>query len=515
MRVIGRILGIVFAVLVAAIIGGAIYLQDANRLKPELESLLADNSDYTVEIKGDVSWVLLPPLTLDIAQVSLKSDDGSQNIDAASLNLKLDLSAMWEDINQWQVSELHLVDTVLIEDGARTEIKQLDILNFRLKSPTPVHLDLVHTSAEDSAPLAMTLDGLMTYFPATDATNERGATGQKIVLTDTAITSALVEGICQIEASEVLTQPISLPTPTKEDLLPLETLLNYDLVAQCDLTKLESGSETFTDTHVEITNVAGMLDLMIDVQDFMGGTLLADVGVDMQQDPIQWTVLPEVSGVDSQRMLDWNDRRLQWIAALGFDSNIKMQGNTIDALANSVNASSEFDGGQGQINIAKIKEQLMKLAAFASRSEEIANWPDMWDYQEFTGRWNINGAAQDLKFAIDNMSIDANGDYDYLTDTIDMMANITIYEPPEGSPYKINPLLQGTPIPVRCTGAAEDPQCRLDQKAAQQIVARALTSDDDSGLRKKLEQKIDEEIPEEYRETARGLLDLLGRSLSN
>ena len=47
----------------------------------------------------------------------------------------------------------------------------------------------------------------------------------------------------------------------------------------------------------------------------------------------------------------------------------------------------------------------------------------------------------------------------------------------------------------------------------QQMISKALIEGDQSGLRRKLEKKIDENVPEEYRETARGILDLLGRSL--
>jgi len=157
----------------------------------------------------------------------------------------------------------------------------------------------------------------------------------------------------------------------------------------------------------------------------------------------------------------------------------------------------------------------MQFAALTRQSDRAADWPDLWDYEQFSGRWNIDGAIHSLKFALDNMSVDANGEYDYLTDTIDMLANVTVNEAPETSPFQINPLLQGTPIPIRCTGAVDDPTCELDRNAAQNTVAKALQSGDDSGLRRKIEQKIEEDVPEEYRETARGLLDILGRALDN
>ena len=507
MRVFGRILGFAFALLVALLVGAYIFLQDANRLKPELEALLAENSDYTVKIAGDISWVLFPPLQLEIREVVFERNDASERIDAATLSLKMDLSAMWQDINQWRVTELHLADTSLHQDATTTVIKQLDITDFQLGEPAPFYLDLVYTAEPDGPPMAATVDGTFTYSPAT-ATG-----GQRIVLLNSEVKADVGQGICQLDASEILSPSAALPASDPQDLLPLAILGSYDFSAQCALSELTIGTETFHDSNVEITNVAGDLNVLVDVQDFMGGTLLTDVDVDMNQAPIAWTVLPEINNVDSQRLLDWTERRLQWIAPIGFNSSIKMRGNTEAALAQSVTAASEFDGGQGQLNITKIKEQLMKISAFTQRSEEVAGWPDLWDYQEFTGRWNIAGPVHDLKFALDNMSVDASGNYDYQTDALDMLANVTINEAPENSPFRINPLLEGTPIPVRCTGPSADPKCRVDQDAAQKIVARALQSNDDSGLRRKLEDKIDEEVPEEYRETARGILDLLGRAL--
>ena len=48
---------------------------------------------------------------------------------------------------------------------------------------------------------------------------------------------------------------------------------------------------------------------------------------------------------------------------------------------------------------------------------------------------------------------------------------------------------------------------------AKALIATALTGEADNGLRRKLEEKIDEEVPEEFRGVARDLLDILGRAL--
>ncbi len=502
-----RIVGMLVAGLVVLLIIAAYWAQDANNLKPELEALIAENSDYQARFNGDLSWQLFPPLRLQVQQLELSRED--ERIDIRELQLSMDVSAMWEDINQWRVTELQLRDTTRQQGEARSRIESLTVQDFRPGQPAPFSLTGEHLSQADDTPMAAVLEGTFTYHPAS------ANSGQRVVLSDTQVDTAMATGLCQADLAE-LTSPIKqAPAEREQDLLPLTTLLSYDLTADCQLSALTLGSETFQQSTLSLTNVAGQTNVLLDVKDFLGGTLVADIDIDNTRTPVAWTVVPDMQNVDSQRLLDWTEQNLQWIAPVAFNSTIRMYGNSEQELASSIQATSEFDGGQGQLNIATLKQQLMRIALLLRQTEEVEQWPDVWDYQEFTGRWNVNGPVHDMKFAIDNMSVDANGEYDYLGDAMDMLLNITVHEPPEGSPFDVNPLLQGTPIPVRCTGPSAEPKCRLEEKAVQQLVARALTQGDDSGLRRKLEEKIDEEVPEEYRDAARGLLDLLGRALEN
>lgn len=502
-----RIVGMLFAGIIVLLIIAAYWIQDANNLKPELEALIAENSGYTATFKGDISWQLFPPLRLQVQQLELRQED--EFISVGDLQVTMDVSAMWEDINQWQVSQLQLRDTTRRKADASTQIDTLTVSDFRPQQPAAFALTGEHLSKPGDEPFAAILEGTFIYYPAT------ATKGQRIALTDTQVDTAIASGLCQADVTELLKPAATAPVEREDDLLPLATLLGYNLTADCQLSALTLNNQTFERSNVSLTNVAGQTNVLLDVKDFLGGTLVADVDVDAAASPVAWTVVPDLQNVDSQRLLEWTEQNLQWIAPVAFNSTIRMYGNSTAELANSVQATSEFDGGQGQLNIATLKQQLMRIALLVRQTEELEQWPDVWDYQEFTGRWNINGPVHDMKFAIDNMSVDANGEYDYLGDAMDMLLNVTVHEPPEDSPFNVNPLLQGTPIPVRCTGPSTEPKCRLEEDAVQQLVARALTQGDDSGLRRKLEEKIDEEVPEEYRDAARGLLDLLGRALED
>ena len=98
---------------------------------------------------------------------------------------------------------------------------------------------------------------------------------------------------------------------------------------------------------------------------------------------------------------------------------------------------------------------------------------------------------------------------------MDMLAELQFTTLADGQMFDVNPLLMDLPIPIRCVGAANEPSCGLVADAAQRIVAKVLTSDENSALRAKLDEKIEEEVPEQYRDAARGLLDLLGNALEN
>ena len=62
-------------VLIALVVGAAAWwLQDANRLKPNLERLLSEQSGAAVSIRGDLSWQLFPPIELTAESVHIDFD---------------------------------------------------------------------------------------------------------------------------------------------------------------------------------------------------------------------------------------------------------------------------------------------------------------------------------------------------------------------------------------------------------------------------------------------------------
>ena len=511
MRFVSRFLTVIFVLFVAVAGGLFFYLQNAERLKPDLEAFILEQTGVAVDINGELSWQLFPPLELHMADV--RAIDDGVDAHAATLSLRMDLSAMWQDVNSWKVNALQLTETTIKNESGVTELTELSITDFTPGEPAQLFIDGSYLSekegeseGENEEPIPAVLEGQVTYFPASDTSPEA------IRFTKTHVTSTNVAAVCDIDANENGKSVATLPE-TSDDLLPINELRTIDLVADCSLKSLTVGTETFTNGSVKVTSMSDNLNVYVEVADFIGGKLFTEVDVNLATQPIRWLVMPELENVDSQRLVDWTDRSVHWIAPLALQGEMQMSGNTEAELFDSIRSEQDFNGGQGEIDITALKAQLSQIAALTKSSDSFAEWPDKWNYQTFTGKLLTRGKQQVLNVQLDNLFIEGDGTYDYLTDKVNMLAHVTFKEAPEGSPYAVNALLQDTPLPVRCRGAASDVSCKLDSGATQDLIAGALRADSDTGLRRKLEEKIDEKVPEEYRETARGILDAIGRAL--
>ncbi|MDH3643985.1 MAG: AsmA-like C-terminal region-containing protein, partial [Gammaproteobacteria bacterium] len=299
----------------------------------------------------------------------------------------------------------------------------------------------------------------------------------------------------------------------EDDLIPLDVWRGYDWQGTCNLEHLTVEDQRFAPAMLALNNKDAKGDNVLTIPEFFGGSARLTLAIDAHDDPIRWALTPDLQGVDSRQLLAWLDQRLQWIAPLAYGGTLTFQGNTPDAFVASLSGETSFDGGQGAISITKIKQPLLAIATLLQEPEQISRWPDMWDYERLVGNWRVDQQHHNLDFALDNLTVIADGDYDVAGDELDMLAELTFETLPEGRMFDVNPLLMDLPIPVRCRGALENPKCRVDDKAAQRLVASALTSKEGSAMREKLDQKIEENVPEEYRDAARDLLDMLGGAL--
>ncbi|HEX7037595.1 MAG TPA: AsmA family protein [Pseudomonadales bacterium] len=491
-----RYLLITAAVLAAAAAGAALFLlQDPNRFKPQLEALIADGTGVPVTIGGDLGWRLWPPVSITAAGVT--ADYEGQRWQVGRLAVELDALAVLRDPADWRVESLTVEDTTMTDQGAVLTVQRARLSDLAPNRAAPLTAELSYAPA-GGEPLPVTLDGRLAIDPDTLA----------LALEETRFETPQAVGTCNLEATPAA-NPKPAPPATEADLIPVDVFRAWSWVGDCLLDWVELDGERFEQVALDLRNDAGDSALLARLPRFFGGEAVADVAIDAREEPVRWTVTPTLTGVNSRELMAWLDQPLDWIATLAYGGTLRFEGNNAAELAASVSGETHFDGGDGRIDIAEVRRQVLALAAMFNETERIERWPEVWDYRRLEGTWRIDGHRHVLDAALDNLKLVAEGDYRPLEDELDMLLTLEFGNDPALPVFDLNPLLYDLPIPVRCRGTLAEPECRVDPDAAQRIVASAM-SGENSKLRSTLERKIEEDVPEEYRDAARSLLDLLG-----
>ncbi len=479
--------------LVVIVVAAALFwwIQDANRLKPQLESLLSESLEMPVTIDGDVAWKLWPPIYAT-AQ-NLTADDGESKYAVSSLQLRVTFVDLFSGVSDWQVSSLKLQNVDITSTTGATHLDRLNITDYQ----PGAWASLIAEGASDGTSFNVIGDFLHADEESFKVTgrNLRVSTGD---------VTAECEGVLTEASTEVAARD-----PQTDTLLPLDLIEAYRWTAECNIPQFTANDTTFTDISVQLLNDDEHMRTALSVPNFFNGAATFLLTNQVTNETASWSLQPAVSGAHTQPLMTWLGKPLDWQGELELDGTLKARGNTLPEIMRSLSGIINYDGGEGDIDISEIKQQVASLARYTKEASSVNNWPDTWHYKHFVGAWRIDGRNQRMDFALDNLTVLAEGQVDLLQDQLDMDASMTFGDDDEYTKFDVNPLLVGLPIPAQCRGSLAEAQCKLDQSQALKNVGRALSSGEGTALRSKLEEKIDEEVPEQYRDAARSLLDLL------
>lgn len=500
MRVVRFALILAFVLAAAGAAAAAYVLHDPNRFRPEIETLIARQTGVPVRIAGDLSWSLWPSVSLAAGDVSAEQDGRAWSVSA--LTIGLDPLTLLDPPEQWTVASLRVAALTFEQGGQVLEVVDAHLRDFTPGTPAPFTAALRLPGGPAREPVPVRLSGRIDLDPATLA----------MTLEDTRIESDAGEGTCNLAG-----RPNGLPAGPDDGpdaLLPAGQIRAHDWHGRCSFDWLMWNDRRFDNVTVTSEGNRGIVEVTVDAPAFFGGSAGVEVTLDAATAPLHWTIEPTLDGVHSQAVIEWLGQDLHWAAPLAYGGRLTLSGNTPEALAASVNGRTRFDGGQGEIDISRVRADLIDLADRLNAGERIRNWPELWRYQRFVGDWRIDGPRHQLDMDLDNLSVTGAGTYQPLRDELDMRFELEFGQNPDLPVFDIDPLLYGLPIPLQCQGSLAAPACRVDPDAAAQIVTRALKDGGDDGLRRRLEQRIDQEVPEEYRDAARSLLEAFSRSAS-
>ncbi len=486
--------------LVALVIvtGGVILwlLQDPNRYKPELESLIADAMGVDLKIDGDLSWQLWPPVTLSAADISFADEETNYQI--GSLGVQADLRSLLTGDRELKLQNIRVSDLVITDKelGDITRVHRLQLDDFVVGKPSPLSVQATLESP-DKPTVEVALQTQLTYNRIADSGS----------LQDMSFDYDGIKGTCDVALSHLGRKPLRKDKRSKDDVLPLSTFRSMDWVADCSLPEYMLGQTVIHDITVHSENKAAHSRNVIKVPDLFGGWLQLIAEIDTVKKHPAWKIETDAKDLDSQQVASLISPRFKWAAPLLVGGVFTMTGNTPQAMVNSMAGTSRIDAGQGDIDISLLKEAVMEIAMLAGKSEQIANWPEQLHYATFTGDWTIEGTQQTLALVLDNINLDGKGEVNALTGVLDMVLRITINEHPTLDVLNVNKALYGVPIPVRCKGFMTEPQCGLDTSASKQIVKDIAAGQARRKVDEKLDEAIADKVPEAYQEDARKLIE--------
>ena len=244
-----------FIIIIAALIGLAMVagvavlwlLQDPNRYKPEIEALISDNTGMQVQLQGDLSWRLWPPVVLQAEDLTFEDEET-----AYALN-RLDLNASAAALLSYHAGTAHpqpAAHRLTMSDKrfeSVTEVSELRLTDFALGKPSNLHLEAV-SGASGDAPLPITLDAVVTYFQHED----------RAVVKDARFNADGIPGVCQVQAANITRSPSSNHAETADDLLPLDTFRAIDWDADCVIERVEGGGVELRNIAVKAVNTGGL-----------------------------------------------------------------------------------------------------------------------------------------------------------------------------------------------------------------------------------------------------------------
>ena len=500
---------LLFRLFVAAVLVGIvsayIYFKDGERYKADLELYLSETSDYQIRINGDIQWHIWP--TLGLSAQNISATDSDDKIHVGGLTLKAQFGNIFSAIDSWQIHQFVLEDVRIDSEGTQVVLNKLEINDFRPSEASPFSMDLAYTSPEpDASTDTMTLQGQVT-FTRLESTNS--AHSVRVAFKKTQLTSNYASGICNGEITDNLVQ--SSATSAATDLISVADVLAFDAEFSCALSRIQASDTTLTNGQLVLRQVAGKSTMSLSFADFFGGKFQTDISIDVNTSPIPWEMSFNGSEIDSRKLFALTESKLNWQAPLSAQGSFKMFGNTEQALAASVVGEAQLDGGQGSIDVSQIKKVLILINQVAGADKPVEELPDQLQYNNLQAAWTIIGPANTVVLDLDNLRASAAGPVQFLEDNLSLIGEAVVQTPQRGQQIKLAPVLLNAPIPFNCEGKLAEPSCKPDTSAVGKLLVQVVKNTQQDKVKEKLDQVIKEQVPEQFREAAKQLLNLFGK----
>jgi AsmA protein len=283
-----------------------------------------------------------------------------------------------------------------------------------------------------------------------------------------------------------------VPPQQASPLFPIELLRSLRLDGKLRIDSLTVNKIKAKAIQLKITAKDGKLQLNEQVGRFYDGKIKGGVDLDVRgkspilkidQEATQILIGPLLEDLADMDKLEGTG---------GFKANLTTSGQTVNELKRGLNGNLDFDFRDGAVkgvNLAKLLRDAK--AKLSGETVAVSSEPEQTDFSELSGSGVFNNGIlnnQDLLAKSPFLRVDGAGKVNIVAETLDYTVQAVIVNTSKGQGGKELEELEGVPIPVHLEGPWAKPKWRVD-------LAKVLAEQQKAELKKKLEEKVQEELP--------------------
>ena len=295
--------------------------------------------------------------------------------------------------------------------------------------------------------------------------------------------------------------------------LPVELISSISLLGGISVESVTINDLQLQDVNV-FTNVEdGVLDIEVPPVSLFEGSAQGTIRLSTRGGAPELEFTQTISNANLSELTPLVTRFSAVNGFLQAESSYTATGDTVEAMLDSLTGNSAFSITNNSVDIGVIKQVFTAIAALSPNGEAIQQWPDVIRFSDMSGYLILEdglNSQQEVRLRMDNFDISGSGRIDLDAQSFDYDLLYTVLGAPYTQTIPIDELYHNVPWPVDCSADFADDvsrYCRPDFTRVRDIFSQIGAN----ALRNELRDIIVDQVPEQLRDSARGLL----RSLLN
>ncbi len=289
---------------------------------------------------------------------------------------------------------------------------------------------------------------------------------------------------------------------------PFAALRSFDLQADLKIGKLTVNKARLQDVTVRLVSKGGVLKAAPVAAHLYQGKLNGQVTLDARKKTPRLHLVEKLQGVKIGPLLADVAGQDKLVGTGDVKLDVRLNGLSEAEVRRSLSGNGSFvfrDGAYKGVDLVK----LIRTATGQGRNTtQIGNTAEQTEFTEMHGSFTArNGVIRnrDLSAKSPLLRVAGKGDIDLPANRIDYRVSAKLVASLQGQGGAEADQLAGVPIPVRIQGALDKPGYTLDVEALLRAKATQRLEREKAKLRRKLEQKVQEELKGALGDQLKGL----------